>query len=129
MTPNKVTTEIGRFGIAQEHDHTAFLEHTGLSAQALRVAIGLSGGEPEKINIILTDAAPALLSHDPWDLEDGEAIEQHLHAMLEYEMTFCIEESYAQQEGRPEGTDFAVRKVTPEDISKLISHSSQTLVF
>ncbi|UCE18539.1 MAG: hypothetical protein JSV84_17080 [Gemmatimonadota bacterium] len=98
-------------------------------AEALRVAIGLSGGEPEKINIILIDSAPALLYHDPWDLEDGETFEQHLDAMLEYGMIFNVEESYVQQEGGPEETDFEVKIVSVEDVSKLIAQSSKVLVF
>ena len=53
-------------------------------AEALRVAIGLSGGEPENIHIVLLDNAPALLYQDPYDFEDDEAIENHLEAMKEY---------------------------------------------
>ena len=98
-------------------------------AEALRVAIGLSGGEPEKINIILMDSAPALLYHDPWVLEDGEALEQHLDAMLEYGMSFYVEESYVQKEGGSAEADFKVKTVTAQDISKLISGSSTVLVF
>jgi hypothetical protein len=98
-------------------------------AEALRVAIGLSGDEPEKINIILMDSAPALLYQDPFDFEDGETLEQHLEAMLEYGMNFCIEESYVQKEGGSTETDFEVKTVTIEDISKLISGSSTVLVF
>jgi hypothetical protein len=98
-------------------------------AEALRVAIGLSGGESERIHIILMDSAPALLYHDPWDLEDGEALEQHLDAMLEYGMTFFVEEDYVEKESGTGETDFEVKKVTGEDISKLISGSSKVLVF
>ena len=98
-------------------------------AEALRVAIGLSGGEPEKINIILMDSAPALLYHDPWVLEDGEALEQHLDAMLEYGMSFLVEEDYFKKESRVGETDFEVKTVSGKDISKLISDSSKVLVF
>ena len=98
-------------------------------AEALRVAIGLSGGEPEKIRIILMDSAPALLYHDPWDLENGEVLEQHLEALLEYGMSFNVEESYVQKEGSPEETNFKVKTVSTTDISKLLSGSSNVLVF
>ena len=95
-------------------------------AEALRVAIGLSGGEAEKINIVLIDKAPVLVFADPYDFEDGEAIEQHLEAMNEYGMIFNVEETYLQKGTE---TDFEIQKITIESLASFIRQSRNVLVF
>ena len=98
-------------------------------AEALRVAIGLSGGEPEKINIVLMDHAPTLLFEDPSGFEDGEAIEQHLEAMNEYGMTFYIEETYNQNNIETNEFDFETHMVSTGQIANLITKSRNVLIF
>lgn len=98
-------------------------------AEALRVAIGLSGGEPEKINLVLMDYASILIFADPYDFEDAEAIEQHLEAMNEYGMMFYVEGTYFQNRDETEETDFETQEVTHKDIADLITKSRNVLIF
>ena len=98
-------------------------------AEALRVAIGLSGGEPENIHIILMDKAPLLLYQDSYNFEDGEAIESHLEAMMEYGIGFSVEKSFFTSVNGAGETGFEVKETTSEGISQFISQSSTVLIF
>ena len=98
-------------------------------AEALRVAIGLSGGDAEKINILFMDDATAIVSEDPFDFEEGEAIEGHLEAMNEYGMRFYVEDtSFSGKHTTPE-TQANTIKVSLQDIAEMLRRSRNVLIF
>ena len=64
-------------------------EKTGLTAEALRIAMGLGTGR-RKLQVVLMGPAAKVLGPDVDDLVDGEMIENHLDVFAEWGTPFHV---------------------------------------
>ncbi|MFQ6092589.1 MAG: hypothetical protein ACE5OR_07905 [bacterium] len=102
---------------------------THRAGEALRVAVGLSGGEPERVHIVLMDSAPALLYQDPMEFEDGETVEDYLDVLKGCGVEFYVEQEFFSGRSDCGETEFEVRRVSTKAISQLMSRSKNVLIF
>ena len=63
------------------------------------------------------DNAPRILFQDPLDFEDGEEMEQHLEAMLEYEVLFHVEDDFFKNNSDLTESDFAIQRISSDTIA------------
>ena len=100
-------------------------------AEAIRIALGLIGGEHQVV-VILMEKAALLLAEESDDLVDGEELEKYLPTLKELNPVFYVEET-ALEEARKEVSlvehDCKIQAVSMEEISGLIAQTDRHLVF
>jgi sulfur relay (sulfurtransferase) DsrF/TusC family protein len=93
--------------------------------EALRIALGLIGGE-HHTTVVLLGEAVRLISDETDDVVDVEILEKYLPSIEHLVVPFVLEVSTDRSLVRPE---FAARYETDENIRTLIQSMDRTLVF
>ena len=96
-------------------------------AEALRIALGLAGGE-NQVEVILLGKAVSILFEDPENFKDGEILEKFLPSLKEQLKTFYVEKS-ALDGLQPADSDYSMTAVTPDEIADLMTNANRFIVF
>jgi hypothetical protein len=93
--------------------------------EALRIALGLVGGE-HQTTVVLLGEAVRLISDETDDVVDIEILEKYLPSIEQLEIPFVVEVSTDRSLVRPE---FKTQFETADRIRTLIQSMDRTLVF
>lgn len=101
-------------------------EKSGLTAEALRIAMGLGAGK-RTVRVVLMGAAAKVLGDDLDDLVDGDMIENHLDVFADWGTPFHLG-------GGADAGDYedAVVEVVPLDdagLARMMAEADQVMVF
>jgi len=101
-------------------------DKSGLTAEALRIAMGLGAGK-RTLQVVLMGPAAKVLGDDLDDLVDGEMIENHLDVFAEWGTPFHVG-------GGPSPDDYpdAPVRVVPVDeqgVARMMAAADQVMVF
>ncbi len=95
--------------------------------EAIRIALGLIGGE-HPVQIVLLNEAPLVLGEDPEDLQDGDLLPKYLPAFRELGQSFYVEEA-SWKKLDIEADDFEVIPLPMKQISALLDQASGLVAF
>lgn len=95
--------------------------------EALRIALGLVSGE-HSVSVVLLNQAPLLLSDDADHLVDGDLLQKYLPSFKGLGQTFLVEDN-ALKTCLSEGSDYAIKAVSVENISGLIQRADRFFIF
>ena len=100
-------------------------EKSGLTAEALRIAMGLGAGR-RTVQVVLMGPAAKVLGDDLDDLVDGEMIEKHLEVFEEWGTPFHVGGA-----GPDEFPDAAVEVVPVDEatVARMMAEADQVMVF
>jgi sulfur relay (sulfurtransferase) DsrF/TusC family protein len=93
--------------------------------EALRIALGLVGGE-HQTTVVLLGEAVRLISDDTDDVVDVDILEKYLPSIEQLEIPFVVEAAADRSLVRPE---FKTHFETADRIRNLIQSMDRTLVF
>ena len=93
--------------------------------EALRIALGLVGGE-HQTTVILLGEAVRLISDDTDDVVDVDILEKYLPSIEQLEIPFVLETSTDRTLARPE---YKTAYETADRIRMLIQSMDRTLIF
>jgi len=98
------------------------------AVEAFRIALGLgSHNEGKDVSLILSGRAPFLLTEDTSDIVDGDILEKHIPAFIEWGTVFSIATD-AESPARyvPNCT---TKPITPAEIATTLETADRVLVF
>lgn len=101
-------------------------EKSGLTAEALRIAMGLGAGR-RTLQVVLMGPATKVLGDDVDDLVDGEMIENHLDVFEEWGTPFHV----GGGAGPGDFPDTPVEVVAVDDagLARMVAEADQVMVF
>jgi hypothetical protein len=102
-------------------------EESGLTAEALRMAMGLGTGR-RTLRVVLMGPAAKVLTPDVDDLVDGEMIENHLDVFEEWGTPFYVEAG-AEKEYDLADAPLEVKPLDGEGLAGMMAAAHQVMVF
>lgn len=99
---------------------------TGLTAEALRMAMGLGTGRLA-VRVVLMGPAAGVLTDEVDDLVDGELIENHLDVLADWGTPFFVGgggEAYDRSDAPVEASP-----VDAEGLARMVGEARQVMVF
>jgi hypothetical protein len=93
--------------------------------EALRIALGLVGGE-HHTTVVLLGEAVRLISEETDDVVDVDILDKYLPSIEQLEIPFVVEAATDRSLIRP---DFKIRYESDETIGRLIRGMDRTLAF
>lgn len=99
----------------------------GVTAEALRMGMGLSVGERE-LKLVLVGEAAKVLTDEVDDLVDGEMIENHLDVYEEWGTPFHVHVDAADRYDL-DGAPVDVTTVDDREIARMMGTADQVMVF
>ena len=93
--------------------------------EALRIALGLAGGD-HKLTVVLLGNAPLLLTDGHDDIVAADLLETYLPAFKQLKIPFVVATHGSPVAIQP---DFSIQTQRPEEIQRLITTAEHTLVF
>jgi len=101
-------------------------ETSGLTAEALRIAMGLGAGN-RTVHVVLMGAAAKVLGDDLDDLIDGDMIENHLDVFAEWGTPFHL--GGGADAGSYAGAVVDVKPVDDAGLARMMAEADQVMVF
>jgi hypothetical protein len=95
--------------------------------EAVRIGLGLLSGE-HRVQIVLMNEAPLLLSEDFEDLVDGELLPNYLPSLKELGQIFYVEEE-AWKTLDLDQTEYEVSPVSMTQITEQLQEADRFMVF
>lgn len=100
---------------------------SGVTAEALRMGMGLSVGERE-LKLVLVGPAARVLTDEVDDLVDGEMIENHLDIYAEWGTPFHVHTDAVAQYDL-DGSPVEVIAVDDHQVARMMASAEQVMVF
>ncbi len=94
--------------------------------EAIRMGLGFVGGEIP-VEFLLLNAAPLLLGPDSEDLVDGEILQNYLPVLGEMGKVFHVEEGALKNMDLSE-SDYKIKPVSPEEITRLVENADRHII-
>jgi sulfur relay (sulfurtransferase) DsrF/TusC family protein len=101
-------------------------EKSGLTAEALRIAMGLGAGK-RTVQVVLMGAAAKVLGDDLDDLVDGDMIENHLDVFADWGTPFHL--GGGSDAGDYEDAVVDVQPVDDAGLARMMAEADQVMVF
>jgi sulfur relay (sulfurtransferase) DsrF/TusC family protein len=101
-------------------------EQTGLTAEALRIAMGLGAGQ-RTVQVVLMGAAAKVLGDDLDDLIDGDMIENHLDVFADWGTPFHL--GGGADAAAYAGAVVDVKPVDDAGLARMMAEADQVMVF
>jgi len=95
--------------------------------EAIRIALGLVGGE-HAVSIILLNQAAMVLDDTIEDFVDQDILNKYLPSLKELGLTFYVDENFLKR--HPLGdSDFKIQSVSPRNVADLVQQANRFFIF